>query len=56
MLQFISSGGMGGNMTITPAASAGVAASLSSIATAALDPASPVSLSVLTVISNVVGS
>jgi hypothetical protein len=56
VLQFISSGGPGGNVTITPAASAGVAASLSSIASAALDPASPVSLSVLAVISNVVNS
>jgi hypothetical protein len=56
VLQFISSGGLGVNVTITPAASAGVAASLSSIASAALDPASPVNLSVLTVISNVVTS
>ena len=56
VLQFISSGGLGGNVVITPAASAGVATSLSSIASAALDPASPVSLSVLTVISNVVTS
>jgi hypothetical protein len=56
VLQFISAGGAGGNVTITPAASAGVAAGLSSIAAAALDPTSPVSLTVLKVVSDVVTS
>ena len=56
VLQFISGGGPGGGLAITPAASAGVAAGLSSIASAALDPASPVSLSVLKVVSGVVNA
>ena len=56
VLQFISNGGLGGNVTISPAASAGVAAALSSIAFAALGPGSIVSLSVLKVISDVVNS
>ena len=56
VLQFISGGGPGGAVTITPAASAGVAAGLSSIASAALDPTSPVSLSVLKVVSGVVNA
>ena len=56
VLQFISTGGPGGNVTITPAASASVAAGLSSIASAALDPASPVSLTVLRVVSDVVST
>ena len=56
VLQFISGGGPGGGGAITPAASAGVAAGLSSIVSAALDPASPVSLSVLKVVSGVVNA
>jgi hypothetical protein len=53
-LQFISGGGLGGSVAITPAASAGVAAALSSIASSALSPDSSVSLAVLQVVSNVV--
>ena len=56
VLLFISGGGPGGGLAITPAASAGVAAGLSSIASAALDPARPVSLSVLKVVSGVVNA
>jgi hypothetical protein len=53
-LQFISGGGLGGSVVVTPAASAGVAVALSSIASAALSPDSPVSPAVLEVISGVV--
>ena len=54
VLESISGGGTHGNITISPAASAGVAAGLSSIATAALLPGSAVSPAVLQTVANVV--
>jgi hypothetical protein len=56
VLEVISSGGAGGKVVISPAASAGVAAGLSSVATAALAPNSSVSPAVLATVSNVVNS